>query len=53
MPLDYLSCFNLVLRGVQGKVDIWQTDYSIPSKRRIFAYSEVIHGSTMLKVPKG
>ena len=39
MPLDYLSCFAMVLRGIHGKVDICQTDHSIPSKLRIFPYS--------------
>ena len=29
MLLDYLSCFAVVLRGIHGKVDICQTDYSI------------------------
>ena len=32
MPLDYLSCFAIILRGVHGNVDICQIDYSIPSK---------------------
>ena len=41
MPLDYLSCFAVVL--------IYQTDYSILSKLRIFPYSEFIHGSTTFK----
>ena len=36
MPLDYLSCFTMVLRGIHRKVDISQTDYSIHSKLRIF-----------------
>ena len=36
----------MVLRGTHGKADIWQTDYSIHSKLRIFPYSEVIHGNT-------
>ena len=45
MPLDHLNCFAIVLRGIQGKVDICQTDYSIHSKQRILPYSNVIHGS--------
>ena len=53
MPLDYLSCFALVQRGIQENVDICQTDYSIiPCKLRIFPYSEVIHGSTAFKLTK-
>ena len=40
MPLDYLSCFAVVLKGIQGKVDICQTDYCNHSKLRIFPYSE-------------
>ena len=45
MPLDHLNCFAVVLKGIQGKVGICQTDYSINSKQRIFPYSNVIHGS--------
>ena len=36
MPLDYLSCFTVVLRGIHGKFDICRTEYSIHSKLRIF-----------------
>ena len=39
MPLDYLSCFAVILRRIQGKADICQTDYSIHSKLRILSYS--------------
>ena len=46
MPLDYLSSFAVVLRGIHWKIGICQTDYNIHSKLRIFPYSEVIHGST-------
>ena len=53
MPLDHLNCFSMVLRGIHGKVDICQTDYSIHSKQRIFPYSNVIHGSATLKLTKG
>ena len=53
MPLDYLTYFAVVLRGIHGKVDICQTDYSIHSKLRIFAYSEVIHGKPTFKLTKG
>ena len=53
MPLDHLNCFAVVLRGIHGKIDICQTDYSIHSKQRIFAYSNVIHGSTTFKLTKG
>ena len=34
--LDYLSCFDVVLRGISGLFDICQTDYSIYSKLSIF-----------------
>ena len=53
MPVDYLSCFAVILRGMHKKVDIWQIDYSIHSKLRIFSYSEVIHGNTTFKLTKG
>ena len=53
MPLYYLSCFAVVLRGVQGKVDICQIDYSIHPKIGIFPYSEVIHESKTVKLTKG
>ena len=53
MPLDYLSCFAMILRGIHRKVDICQTDYSIVSKLRIFPYSKVIHGSATFKLTKG
>ena len=43
----------MVLRGIQGKADICQIDYSIHSKLRIFPYPEVIHGSTTFKLTKG
>ena len=43
----------MVLRGIHGKVDICQTDYSIHSKQRLFPYSNVIHGNTILKLTKG
>ena len=43
----------MVLKGIHGKVDICQTDYTIHSKLRIFPYSKVIHGSTTFKLMKG
>ena len=52
MPLDYLSCFNMVLRGIDEKVDICATDHSIHFKLRNFPYSEVIHASTTFKLTK-
>ena len=52
MPLDYLSCFAMALRGIHEKVDICQT-YSIHAKLSIFPYSEVIYGSTTFKVTRG
>ena len=50
MPLDYLNYFAVVLRVIHGKVDICQTGYSIHFKLGIFPYSNVIHGSTTLKL---
>ena len=47
IPLDYLSCFVVVLREIHRNVDICQNNHSIHSKLRIFPYSEVIHGSTI------
>ena len=32
MPLDYLGCFSVILRGIHESVDIYQTHYSIHSK---------------------
>ena len=42
MPVDYLSSFVLVIRGIHVKVVVCQTDYSIHFKLRTFLYSEVI-----------
>ena len=53
MPLDYLNCFDVVLKGIHGKVYICQTDYGINSKQSIFPYPNAIHGSTTLKLTKG
>ena len=53
MPQDHLNCFAVVLRGIYGKVDICQTDYSINSKQRIVPYSNVIHVSTTFELTKG
>ena len=53
MPLEYLSCFAMVLRGIHDKIDICQTDHSIHSKLRIFSYSEIFHGNTTFKLTKG
>ena len=53
VSLDYLSCFAVVVRGIYGKVDIYQTVYSIHSKLKLFPYSKVIHGSTIFKLTKG
>ena len=50
MPLDYLNYFAVVLRVIHRKFDICQTDYNIHSKIGIFPYSNVIHGSTTLKL---
>ena len=53
MLLNYLGCFALVLRGIHGKVDICQTDHRIHFKLRIFAYSDVEHGSTTFRLTEG
>ena len=53
MPLDYFFFLTMVIRGIHGKVDIYQTDYNTYSKLRIFPYSEVIHGRTTFKPMKG
>ena len=53
MPLDYLSCSVVVLRGIHRKVDTYQTDYSIYSKLIIFPYSEIMHASATFKLTKG
>ena len=45
VPLDYLSCSSVVLRGIHGKVDTYQTDYSIHSKLRISPYLNVIQSA--------
>ena len=50
MPLDYLSCFAVVLRGIHQKIDICQT--YIRSKLRIFPYSGVTHVSATFKLKK-
>ena len=42
MPLDYLSCFAVVLRKMHGDVNICQTDYTIHSKLEFSPFSEVI-----------
>ena len=41
MPLDYLSCFAVVLRRIYGNIDICQTNYTIPSALKFSPYSEV------------
>ena len=53
MALNYLSCFAVLLKGMQWKVDICQINYRIHSKLRIFPYSEVIYGSATFKLMKG
>ena len=49
MPLDYLSCFAVVLREIHGNIDICQIDYSIHSKLEfsliLTLYMEVQHSS--------
>ena len=46
MPLHFLNCSAMVLRGMHRKVDVCQTDYSIHFKLKTFPYPEVIHRST-------
>ena len=53
MLLDYLSYFAVVLRGIHGNVDIFQTDHSILSKLEFSLYCEVIHESATFKLTKG
>ena len=45
MPLDCLSCFAVVLRGILQKIHIF-------NELRIFPYSEVTHGSITFKLQK-
>ena len=50
MPLDYRGCTAVVLRGVHKKVNICQTAKLIT----VFTpNSDVVHGSTTLKLTKG
>ena len=53
MPLDYLSYFTMVLRGIHWNIYICQADDSIPYKLEFSHYSEVIHGSKTFKLTKG
>ena len=53
MPLDYLSCFAVVLRGTHRKYDICKTHCGIHTKLNIFSYSEVKHGNITFKLKKG
>ena len=50
MSLDYLSSFAVVLRRMDRNIEIYQTDYSIPSKLEFSPYSEIIHGVTTFKL---
>ena len=36
MPVDYLSCFVVVLRGIHMTMNIFQTDYSVHLRLQIF-----------------
>ena len=36
MPVDYLSCFVLVIRGIHMTINIFQTDYSVHLRLQIF-----------------
>ena len=49
MPLDYLSCFAMVLEGYTKR---WYMPKYIRSKLRTFPYSKVTHGSTTFKLKK-
>ena len=42
----------MALKGIHGKVDKCQIDYSIQAKLRIFRYSKFIHGSTTFTLTK-
>ena len=50
IPLDYLNCFPIILRGILGNVDICQTDYSILSKLEFSSYAEVMQGGKKVQV---
>ena len=40
MPLDYLNCFAVVLRGIHEKIDILYSECSIHFKLKILPYSK-------------
>ena len=53
MPLDYLSCFARVIRGILRDCLIYaKLIFSIHFKLRTFPHSEIVHGSTTLKQAK-
>ena len=47
-----LCCDSMALKGISGKTDICQNDYSIPSKFEFSPYLEIIHESTTFKLKK-
>ena len=49
MPLDYLTCFVMVLHGYMGTFDIHKTDYGLHSKLKTFPLSWSHTGSTTFK----
>ena len=57
MPLDWLRCFDVVLRAIHRKNDKCLTDYIgivFPTPNLEFSsYSEVLHGNTGFKLMKG
>ena len=42
MPLDYLTCFVMVLHGYMGTFDIHKTDYGFTPNLKFSPYHEVI-----------
>ena len=53
MPLDYLSCFAVVLRKIHGNNDICHTDYSIHSKLEFYHCSEVTYEGATFMITNG
>ena len=53
MPLNYLSCLDIILKEIHRNIDICQTDCSIHSKLEFSPYTEVIHVSATFKLTKG
>ena len=50
MPLDYLSCFAVVLRGIHGNVDICQTNIVFSSNYNFPLIPEAVQGGKKVQV---